>query len=155
MATKNVFDIAAFMVSQKHPLPTPRLHKLLYYCQAWSLVWDEKPLFEQPIEAWPNGPIIKELHDAYPGKYEMNLEDIPTLGNPDALSDTQTETVQTVLRYYGNKSAQWLRDLIVMEKPWLEARKGSVINGGGQEIQLASLASYYEGAYNEGFDIEP
>jgi len=29
MATKNVFDIAAFILSQKHPLPTPRLHKLL------------------------------------------------------------------------------------------------------------------------------
>ena len=45
MATKNVFDIAAFILSQKHPLPTPRLHKLLHYCQAWSLVWDEQPLF--------------------------------------------------------------------------------------------------------------
>jgi uncharacterized phage-associated protein len=156
MATQSVFDIAAFIIFQKHPLPTPRLHKLLYYCQAWSLVWDEEPLFEQPIEAWAGGPIIKELYDAYPGKYEMDLIDIPTLGNPNALTDTQKETVQAVLRYYGNKSAQWLRDLIVVEQPWLEARKGlDAREGCSREIPLSSMAAYYEGAYNEGFDIEP
>ncbi|RKZ77287.1 MAG: hypothetical protein DRR16_29765, partial [Candidatus Parabeggiatoa sp. nov. 3] len=79
--TKNVFDIAAFILSQKHPLPTPRLHKLLYYCQAWSLVWDEEPLFEQPIEAWASGPVIKALYAAHKGQYETDLSDIPKLGN--------------------------------------------------------------------------
>lgn len=106
MVTKNVFDVAAFILSQKHPLPTPRLHKLLYYCQAWSLIWNEEPLFEQSIEAWASGPVIKELYDAHNGQYEMDLLDVPKLGNSDALSDTQKETVQTVLHYYGNKSAQ-------------------------------------------------
>jgi uncharacterized phage-associated protein len=155
MATKNVFDIAAFIISQKHPLPTPRLHKLLYYCQAWSLVWDEKPLFEQSIYAWPSGTVIKELYDAHQGQYDMDLSDIPKLGNPDALSDDQKETVQTVLRDYGNQSAQWIRDLITMEKPWRDARKGfNDLEGGGREITLASMAEYYEGVYNEGFEIE-
>jgi uncharacterized phage-associated protein len=156
MATKNVFDIAAFLLSQKHPLPTLRLHKLLYYCQAWSLVWDEKPLFSQPIEAWPGGPMIRDLYDALKEQYELDLADMPKLGNPDALDESQKETVQTVLRDYGNKSAQWLRDLIVMERPWNEARKGLLgKEQGNREITLASMAEYYEGVYNEGFDIEP
>jgi uncharacterized phage-associated protein len=155
MATKNVFDIAAFIISQKHPLPTPRLHKLLYYCQAWSLVWDEKPLFEQSIYAWSGGPIIKELYEAHQGQYEMDLSDIPKIGNPNALSNDQKETVKTVLRDYGNQSAQWIRDLITMEKPWRDARKGlDDREGGGREITLASMAEYYEGVYNEGFEIE-
>ena len=155
MATKNVFDIAAFIISQKHPLPTLRLHKLLYYCQAWSLVWDEKPLFEQSIYAWSGGPIIKELYEAHQGQYEMDLSDIPKLGNPNALSNDQKETVKTVLRDYGNQSAQWIRDLITMEKPWRDARKGlDDREGGGREITLASMAEYYEGVYNEGFEIE-
>ncbi len=155
MATKNVFDIAAFIISQKHPLPTPRLHKLLYYCQAWSLVWDEKPLFEQSIYAWPGGPFIEELYEAHQGQYDMDLSDIPKLGNPDALSEEQKETVQTVLHYYRNKSAQWIRDLITMEKPWRDARKGlDDREGGGREITLAAMAEYYEGVYNEGFEIE-
>jgi uncharacterized phage-associated protein len=149
-------DIAAFLLSQKHPLPTLRLHKLLYYCQAWSLVWDEKPLFSQPIEAWPGGPMIRELYDALKEQYELDLADVPNLGNPDTLDESQKETVQTVLRDYGNKSAQWLRDLIVMERPWNDARKGLLgKEQGNREITLASMAEYYEGVYNEGFDIEP
>ena len=156
MATKNVFDIAAFIISQKHPLPTLRLHKLLYYCQAWSLVWNEKPLFKQSIYAWPGGPIIKELYEAHQGQYEMDLSDIPKLGNPNALNKKQRKTVQTVLHYYRNKSAQWIRDLITMEKPWRDARKGlDDREGGGREITLAAMAEYYEGAYNEGVEIEP
>lgn len=30
----------------------------MYYAQAWSLVWDEKPLFPERIEAWVNGPVL-------------------------------------------------------------------------------------------------
>jgi hypothetical protein len=42
-----------------------------------------------------------------------------------------------------------------MEKPWIDARKGlDVRQGGGREITLASMAEYYEGVYNEGFEIE-
>ena len=119
------------------------------------MVWDEQPLFEQPIYAWSGGPVIKEFYDAHEGQYEMDLSDIPRLGNPDALDKTQIETVQAVLRDYGNQSAQWLRDLIVMEKPWREGRKGlDDREGGGKEITLASMAEYYEGVYNEGFEIE-
>jgi len=153
--TQNVFDIAAFILSQKPPLPTPRLQKLLYYCQAWSLVWDEEPLFEQPIEAWASGPVIKALYEAHKGQFEMDLSDIPKLGNPDTLTESQKETVQAVLRDYGNQSAQWIRDLIVMEKPWRDARKGlDDREGGGREMTLAAMAEYYEGVYNEGFKIE-
>jgi hypothetical protein len=34
-----------------------KLHKILYYCQAWSLVWDDKPLFRERIEAWVTVPL--------------------------------------------------------------------------------------------------
>lgn len=27
------------------------------YCQAWSLVWDDTPLFEEDFQAWTNGPV--------------------------------------------------------------------------------------------------
>ena len=44
----------------------------------------------------------------------------------------------------------------VMENPWREARKGlDDRKGGGREIPLVSMAEYYEGACNEGVEIEP
>ena len=51
-----VFDVAAYILEQKGSMTTMKLQKLVYYSQAWSLVWDEKPLFEEAIEAWANGP---------------------------------------------------------------------------------------------------
>lgn len=41
-----------------------------------------------------------------------------------------------------------------MEKPWIDARKG-LTELDNHEITIASMAEYYEGAYNEGVEIEP
>lgn len=56
----NVFDIAVFVLSKLGPMPAMKLHKLMYYCQAWSLVWNEEPLFNERIKAWANGLLIFE-----------------------------------------------------------------------------------------------
>ncbi len=63
MAT--VFDVAAYILEQYSAIPTMKLQKLIYYCQAWSLVWDEEPLFSEDIEAWANGPVVRSLYEAH------------------------------------------------------------------------------------------
>lgn len=41
-----------------------RIHKLLYYAQGWHLVWFDRPLFSECIEAWTQGPVVAHLwHD--------------------------------------------------------------------------------------------
>ena len=40
-----------------------KLQKLVSYAQACSLVWDDKPLFAERIEAWANGPVAPALHE--------------------------------------------------------------------------------------------
>src|SRR5260221_11586367 len=57
----SVFDVAAYIIKKMGPVSAMKLHKLIYYCQAWSLVWDERPLFQEKIEAWANGPVIRDL----------------------------------------------------------------------------------------------
>ena len=57
----SVFDVAAYILDKLGPISTIKLQKLVYYCQAWSLVWDEEPLFSERIEAWVNGPVVREL----------------------------------------------------------------------------------------------
>jgi len=47
MATTNVIHVAAFILQQTGTLTTMKLQKLIYYGQAWSLVWDGEPLFQQ------------------------------------------------------------------------------------------------------------
>ena len=57
-----VFDVVRFILEQKGSTTAMKLQKLVYYCQAWSLVWDEQPLFKERIEAWVNGPVVMTNH---------------------------------------------------------------------------------------------
>jgi len=137
----NVFDIATYILSKQGPMPAMKLHKLAYYCQAWSLVWDEEPLFNEAIKAWPNGPVVPELYEVHKGKFKVEAADF----HGNTLNDTQKETVEAVLAYYGDKKSQWLSDLTHIEKPWRIARIGLPDNErGDREISHATMAEYYE-----------
>lgn len=137
----SVFDVAAYILEKQGHMTTMKLHKLVYYSQAWSLVWDEKPLFHERIEAWANGPVIRDLFAYHKGYY--NIEDI-SLGNASKLTPEQKETIDAVLDYYGNKSSQWLIELSHMELPWKSARKGlSIEERGNREITHESMSEYY------------
>jgi uncharacterized phage-associated protein len=142
MSKVRCFDVAAYILKQKTSMTAMKLQKLVYYCQAWSLVWDEKPLFPEKIEAWANGPVVRELYDWHKGSYEVHLPVFD--GDPDKLSKAQRETVDSVLKYYGDKPAQWLSDLTHLEAPWQLARTG-VSEGAPSdaEISLESMNEFY------------
>ena len=143
-----VFDVAAYILEKVGTMTTMKLQKLIYYSQAWSLVWDEKPLFEEGIEAWANGPVVKDLFDYHRGMYEISMMPI---GNPRLLNQEQQDTVDAVLEYYGNKSAQWLIELTHMEDPWIQARKGlPSLERGNRVISLDTIADYYSSLSSEG-----
>ena len=57
-------------------MTTMKLQKLIYYSQAWSLVWDEKPLFAERIEAWANGPVCPDLYNLHRGRYTVDDEEM-------------------------------------------------------------------------------
>lgn len=139
----SVFDVAEYILDRKGEMTAMKLQKLVYYAQAWSLVWDEQPLFPQRIEAWANGPVVRELFDAHRGQFRVRT--VPG-GNRNELTPEQAATVDAVLAAYGDKSSQWLSDLTHMENPWREARVG-LPDGvrGNAEITTDSMARYYEG----------
>lgn len=141
----SVFDVASYILSRlsSKSCTTMKLHKLLYYCQAWSMVWAEKPLFSEKIEAWSNGPVIKELFNFHRGSYSVKYNDM-MLGNDKLLSDNQKKIIDEVVNFYGDKEPQWLIDLTHSENPWIDARKGLSSNErGNNEITLESMQIYY------------
>jgi len=137
----SVFDVVAYILSQTEQISTMKLQKLLYYCQAWALVWDEQPLFGEKIEAWANGPVVRKVFYQYQGKFMIENT---TCGNGAILSKEQRETVDSILKHYGKFSAQQLIEMTHSEKPWIEARKGLADHErGAREIPLESLHEYY------------
>lgn len=137
----NVFDVAKYILQQQGGMTTMKLQKLVYYSQAWSLVWDEKPLFNDPIEAWASGPVVPSLYKLHRGEF---LIDDMSIGEVSSLGKEQKETIDAVLGAYGSKSAQWLADLTHMEQPWIDAREGYEPGENCEnEITGASTVEYY------------
>ena len=138
-----VHDAAAYILARKGRIPAVKLHKLLYYSQAWSLVWDERRLFRARIEAWANGPVVPAVYQKHRRQYSVRTW---RWGSPTALDRDAVETIDAVLDFYGDKSSTWLSSLTHRERPWKEAR-GNLLPGeiGSTEITPAAMAEYYGG----------
>ena len=136
-----VHDVTAYVLSRKGRMPADKLHKLLYYAQSWSLVWDERPLFRARIEAWANGPVVPAVYRLHRGKYSVKTW---PWGDASRLDQDAIETAEAVIEFYGPKSSTWLSSLTHREDPWKDAR-GDLLPGqiGRNEISQAAMAEYY------------
>lgn len=140
----SALDVAAYILEKNGEMTTMKLQKLVYYCQARGLVWDEAPLFKEPIEAWINGPVVREVYDAHRGLFNVSKGGVP--GDSAKLDANQIDTVDNVLKFYGGKSSKYLVDLTHEEDPWQQARHRaglSPMERGDAEITHADMAEYY------------
>ena len=140
-AVADVFDVSDYILSKTGPVSSMKLQKLAFYSQAWSLVWDERPIFANRVEAWANGPVVPDLFHGHRGEFMISEE---PKGDRRRLTRDERETVDAVLETYGDKSANWLSALTHSERPWIEARKG-LADGerGSREITHGQLADFY------------
>ncbi|WP_341737736.1 type II toxin-antitoxin system antitoxin SocA domain-containing protein [Microcoleus sp. CAWBG640] len=99
-----------------------KLQKLVYYAQAWSLVFRSQPLFYQDIEAWVSGPVVRDVWHEYEA---YKYSDIPSPNNfNEEFDEDESEVLEEVWNAYGELSAKHLAELTHSEMPWLNARKG-------------------------------
>jgi uncharacterized phage-associated protein len=134
-------DVAAYILDKSGPMTAMKLQKLVYYSQAWHLVWEGTELFPENIEAWANGPVVRELYDVHRGM--LNVGTWPA-GNAAALDDAERSSIDAVLNFYGDKTAFWLSELTHAEDPWKEAREGLAPGvRSNREITPASMQEYY------------
>jgi uncharacterized phage-associated protein len=139
----SVHDVAAAILERRGPMDTWRLQKLVYYCQAWHLVWEGRPLFPEQTEAWANGPVSRDLYRQHVGKFQVS--DWPK-GRSANLKPDEITTIDAVLKTYGDKSGHFLSILTHREPPWRDARIGlSEGERGNRVIPLGVMAEYYGG----------
>ncbi len=143
MTRVTVLDVTSYILRRTGPITVMKLQKLVYYAQAWSLVWDERLLFREKIEAWAHGPVAPRLYDAHRGQFRVSRI---SGGDCRHLNPTQRETVDAVVKYYGKKTALQLSELTHREDPWREARAKAglrPLERGHAEITRESMMEYY------------
>ena len=141
MAT--VFDVAKYILEKTDEISTWKLQKLCYYSQAWSLAWTGAPLFPEEFEAWRNGPVCRPLFEKHKGKYLVSADTFAD-ADVDALSADEKDTIDTVLRAYGDMEPYQLRAQTHAESPWKEARHGlDEFERGNTIISKGSMETYY------------
>jgi len=137
----SVHDVASYILYKQGSMSTWKLQKLAYYSQAWSLVWDEKPLFDAQIQAWADGPVIPELYRLHRGKYSVARW---PEGSGARLTKAEKETIDGVLASYGELSGRQLSLITHNESPWKDAREGlAPTERSTKQIKTADMKAFY------------
>ncbi len=137
-----VIDVADYILHRLGSMSAMKLQKLVYYSQVWSLVWTESPLFNDEIEAWANGPVVRSLYRKHQGFFRVGKGFFG--GDISRLTDDQKDVIDRVLNFYGNKDPQWLSNLTHLESPWKDARQALAPGERGENtISKESMLEYY------------
>jgi uncharacterized phage-associated protein len=138
----NAIDVADYILQARGPMSVMKLQKLVYYAQAWHLVWKDEPLFAERIEAWANGPVVPDLYNLHRGNFKLEAGHFR--GEVRNISADSRDVIDRILKYYGDKDSQWLSELTHLEAPWKSARNG-IADGerGNTVIAHDVMAEYY------------
>jgi uncharacterized phage-associated protein len=117
----SILDIAKYITEQRGEMTAMKLQKLMFYAQAWHLVWQERELFADEFEAWANGPVLQSLYNVHRGMFSVTADLFPG-GASHRLHPVERATIDKILGFYGEQTAQWLSNLTHQEMPWLAAR---------------------------------
>lgn len=113
----NIYDISKWLINNSEGMSSPskdgnlKLQKLLYYANAIHLVAYDSPLFHNVIEAWAEGPVVKDAYVAYRYNKLWNKTDYE-------ISKRTEGVLETILDMFGDFSARELVNMTHDEMPW-------------------------------------
>ena len=120
--------------------------KLTYFCHAWMLGLGHGPLFQDAVEAWQYGPVIRSVYHAlkHHGRDPI-IEHLPT--KPEEFTSIEATTIDAVWKLYGEIDGIELSKLCHVEgSPWYQ------VYGRGLYTQIIPnflIQSYYADLVNK------
>lgn len=129
-------------IKEGNPLTNKRLQKLLYYIQAWHLAINNKPIFEDKIEAWIHGPAIRIIYEKYKTFVASPINVISD--SKEKLEEDVIGFIDRIVKAYSAYDTATLEYMTHAEEPWQVARKGLESNeSSNNEITQESMRVYY------------
>ena len=137
----NASDVAKYLLEKKGTLTGWQLQKLLYYCQAWSLVVEDKQLFSDEIKAYEHGPTVPSVSMQHQHQRYVYSSDIA--GDSSNLSESDKAFIDVVLTAYDGMSGEQLEALTHSESPWQESYNQQTSVNASAVISHESMRAYY------------
>lgn len=93
-----------------------KLQKLLYYSYVWWLVLENKQLFDNRIEAWEHGPVIRQEWNRFKNyrNKPIKISEVESKIYDKKLA----EFLEKIWQTYGKYDAFYLVNLTHSEQPW-------------------------------------
>ena len=98
-----------------------KLQKLLYYAQAWYLVNYDRRLFQDDIEAWEFGPVVRRLYGQWKQHKASPIPYQATGREASKFQKHQLFFLEEFFRVFNNLSATALVSMTHAEAPWKDA----------------------------------
>lgn len=123
-------DVANFFIDltcskEEGYITNLKVNKLLYFAQAWSYVRNNRPLFDENIEAWQYGPVVPSVYSTFKHYGRNNIAEVSEKLALDSFSEDELQLLIDIQREYGKYTASTLVDL-THEKgsPWEQIYNG-------------------------------
>lgn len=145
---KKVFVVADYFIAKNKKdnkgLTNKKLQKLLYYSQAFNLVFNKRKLFEDDIQAWIYGPVVPSVWAKF---NEFGFNDIDVKIDEkefEQLTPAEKQLLDDIWDIYGKYDAKYLEALTHSEEPWIEARReAEPYESSSNVISVGTMTDYY------------
>lgn len=144
----DALTIAKWIINKIHPEPL-KLQKLLYLAQGYSYAFYDRPLFNDELEAWVHGPVVRKVYNIFKN-YQHNS--IDTNFEIEELDDEVKDVLNYVINHFAKYDAKYLEKLSHEQEPWILSREGlDPDERNDKTIAKETIANYF---INEVFQPE-
>lgn len=110
-----------------------KMHKLMYFSQRESLMYNKTPLFDATFYGWKYGPVLTEVRSEF-------RNEKPFSSVKGSVSDGTMKLLKDVLSRYGSLSSWKLSSLSHEEFSWKKSRVGlEAGKDGNVELSLEAM----------------
>jgi uncharacterized phage-associated protein len=144
-------ELAAYILAKLGSMNHLKIHKLIYYIEAYHLAYFNQSIINDNFKAWVHGPVVvkvwhelKEKANIYDGVIIKDqfiksiIKNIKSL-----LTYEQLEFINEILSEFNKRSPYELECLTHSETPWIEARVGLAPNMPSSNIISKDLMKKY------------
>ncbi len=136
----DALTIAKWIINKIHPEPL-KLQKLLYLAQGYSYAFYDRPLFNDDIEGWVHGPVVRDVYNMFK-EYQYNSIDISY--ELEELDEEAEDVLNYVINNYSKYDSKYLEELSHEQEPWILSRMGlDPDERSDKTITKESIANYF------------